>query len=70
MSGWWSGGLLMFVYELFPFSVMGGWCFAERAHILPLEFGVYRTMKKYHPWKGILKNLYDRYFNEIFTRAT
>ncbi|XP_076435187.1 somatomedin-B and thrombospondin type-1 domain-containing protein-like [Babylonia areolata] len=42
----------------------------ERAHILPLELGVYRTMKKYDPWKGILKNLYDRYFNEIFTRAT
>lgn len=42
----------------------------ERAHVLPLEFSVYRSMKKYDPWKGILKNLYDRYFNEIFTRAT
>lgn len=42
----------------------------ERAHLLPQEFGIYRTMKKYDPWKGILKNLYEKYFNEIFTRAT
>ncbi|KAK7087374.1 somatomedin-B and thrombospondin type-1 domain-containing protein-like [Littorina saxatilis] len=41
----------------------------ERAHVLPQEFGVFRTMTKYDPWKGILKNLYDRYFNQIFTRA-
>jgi len=43
---------------------------AEQARILPIEFGRARTMKKYDPWKGILKNLYNKYFNEIFTRAT
>ncbi|XP_059178578.1 somatomedin-B and thrombospondin type-1 domain-containing protein-like [Physella acuta] len=43
---------------------------AEQARILPLEFGNSRTAKKYDPWKGILKNLYNKYFNEIFTRAT
>ncbi|CAL1537059.1 unnamed protein product [Lymnaea stagnalis] len=43
---------------------------AEQARILPIEFGIYRTEKKYDPWKGILKNLYAKYFNEIFTRAT
>lgn len=42
----------------------------EVGRILPLEYGVYRSMKKYDPWRGILKNLYERYFNEIFTRAT
>ncbi|CAG5130089.1 unnamed protein product, partial [Candidula unifasciata] len=43
---------------------------SERARLLPIEFGRFRTMKKFDPWKGILKNLYDKYFNEIFTRAT
>merc|ERR1711974_23011 len=38
--------------------------------ILPIVFSRYRTLKKYDPWKGILKNLYEKYFNEIFTRAT
>ncbi|PVD31613.1 hypothetical protein C0Q70_07029 [Pomacea canaliculata] len=42
----------------------------EVGRILPMEFGLYRSMKKFDPWKGILKNLYDRYFNQIFTRAT
>lgn len=43
---------------------------AERGRILPLEFGRYRTLKKYDPWKGILKNLYSKYFNHIFSRPT
>jgi hypothetical protein len=42
----------------------------ERARILPINLGAYRTQKKYNPWKGILKNLYDKYFNQVFTRAT
>nr|KAI8753025.1 somatomedin-B and thrombospondin type-1 domain-containing protein-like [Biomphalaria glabrata] len=43
---------------------------AEQARILPIEFGRYRTEKKYDPWKGILKNLYSKYFNEILTRPS
>ncbi|GFN99571.1 somatomedin-b and thrombospondin type-1 domain-containing protein-like [Plakobranchus ocellatus] len=43
---------------------------SERARILPVKYGRFRTMKKYDPWKGILKNLYTKYFNEIFTRPT
>ncbi|CAG5122625.1 unnamed protein product [Candidula unifasciata] len=42
----------------------------ETARLLPIEFGRYRTMKKYDPWKGLLKNLYDKYFNEIFSRPS
>lgn len=43
---------------------------AEQARILPIEFGKARAMKKYDPWRGILKNLYHQYFNQVFTRAT
>ncbi|KAH9502825.1 hypothetical protein Btru_074561 [Bulinus truncatus] len=43
---------------------------AEQARILPIEFGRFRTEKKYDPWKGILKNLYNKYFNEILTRPS
>ncbi|BFZ18560.1 hypothetical protein BsWGS_21599 [Bradybaena similaris] len=42
----------------------------ETARLLPIQFGRYRTMQKYDPWRGILKNLYERYFNEIFSRPT
>ncbi|KAK6192854.1 hypothetical protein SNE40_004253 [Patella caerulea] len=42
----------------------------ETARILPAKYGYFRTSKEYDPWKGILKNLYSRTFNEINTRPT
>ncbi|XP_046575803.1 somatomedin-B and thrombospondin type-1 domain-containing protein-like [Haliotis rubra] len=42
----------------------------ETGRILPAAYGIFRTSSKYDPWKGILKNLYGRNFNEILTRAT
>lgn len=55
----------IYIYETIVFLLV-----SEVGRILPMEFGLYRSMKKFDPWKGILKNLYDRYFNQIFTRAT
>ncbi|XP_041347908.1 somatomedin-B and thrombospondin type-1 domain-containing protein-like isoform X2 [Gigantopelta aegis] len=42
----------------------------ERGQILPVKYGIFRSSKEYAPWKGILKNLYGRNYNQILKRAT